>query len=329
LPTRGAALSLIAALGLAVPSLAFAAPLRVAAAPQVMEAGPLLYAARKLGPEAAVVVPGGVATLYAPGDQAAELAGNAETQALRVSVDHPDLRIIQTVVEGLYGVVARRSAGIVTAKDLKGKRVGVPGPTSAAYFAHRMLERAGLNDTDVTFVTLAPNDMPAALADRKVDAIAVWEPQASQGEAALKGDVVVLPGTGVYREVYNLNTTAAALADPARRARIVAYVKALAEGSKAAADDPKTVWPLVAKSSGFSEEAIAMGWSHHRFDSALARDLLDVLEDEERWLAAQAKRTPRSRAELARLVDASVAREALGAAAPPPLPVPIRRSGAP
>jgi NitT/TauT family transport system substrate-binding protein len=314
LPKRIAALLLIAVLGLAAPSLAVAAtpPLRVAAAPQVMEAGPLLHAAQAMGPDAAVVVPGGVATLFAPGDQAAELAGNAETQALRVSVDHPDLRIIQTVVEGLYSIVARRSSGIASVKDLKGKRIAVPGPTSAAYFAHRMLAQAGLSDADVTFVTVAPNDMPAALADRKVDAIAVWEPQATQGEAALKGDVVVLPGTGVYREVYNLNTTAAALADPARRARIVAYVRALAKGSQASAEDPKTVWPLVARSSGFSVETVASGWAHHRFDDTLAKDLLDVLEDEDRWLAPQTQRTPRTRAELARLIDASVVDEALG-----------------
>jgi NitT/TauT family transport system substrate-binding protein len=301
------------ALALALPFAAVAAPaLRVAAAPQVMEAGPLLYAAQQMGPDAVVVVPGGVPTLFAPGDQSVELAGNAETQALRISVEHPDLRIIQTVVEGLYSIVARRSAGIAKAKDLKGKRLGVTASTSAAYFAHKMLQRAGLSEADVTLVSMAPSALPAALADRKVDAIAIWEPQASQGEAALDGDVVVLSGAGIYREVYNLNTTAAALADPARRARIVAYVRALAEASKVSADEPKKVWPLVARSSGFSEQTIASGWSHHRFGAALAKDLLDVLEDEEGWLAAQTQRTPRSRAELARLIDASVAQEALG-----------------
>ena len=297
----------------AVPLTAAAAPaLRVAAAPAVMEGGPLLYAAQQMGADAVVVVPGGAPTLFAPGDQAVELGGNAETQALRVSVEHPDLRIIQTVVEGLYSIVARRSAGIAALKDLKGKRIGVTASTSAAYFAHKMLQKAGLADTDVTLAPLAPNDLPAALADRKVDAIAIWEPQASQGEAALGQDAVVLPGAGVYREVYNLNTTAAALADPARRARIVAYVRALAQASKVSADQPSMVWPLVAKSSGFSEQTIALGWPHHRFGAALAKDLLDVLEDEERWLAPQAKREPRSRAELAKLIDGSVVQEALG-----------------
>ena len=308
---RAGAVALTLAL-LTTPLAAAAAPLRVAAAPAVMEAGPLLYAARQLGPDAVVVVPGGVANLFAPGDERVELAGNAETQGLRVSVEHPDLRIIQTVVEGLYSVVARRSAGIAALKDLKGKRLGVTASTSAAYFAHKMLQRAGLGDTDVTLVSLAPNALPGALADKTVDAIAIWEPQASQGEAMLGQDVVVLPGAGVYREIYNLNTTAAALADPARRARIVAYVKALAAASKVCADQPAKVWPLVAASSGFSEQTIASGWPHHRFGAALAKDLLDVMEDEERWLAPQARRAPRSRAELAGLTDASVVQEALG-----------------
>ncbi len=186
------------------------------------------------------------------------------------------------------------------------------GATSAAYFAHKMLQKAGLTDADAVLVSLAPNDLPAALAAGKVDAIAIWEPQASQGEAALGPDVTVLPGTGAYREIYNLNTTAAALADPARRARIVAYVRALDHASKVSAYAPKKVWPLVARSSGFSEDVIASGWSHHRFGSALARDLLDVLEDEERWLAPQTGRAPRGRAELARLIDGSVAAEAAG-----------------
>ena len=127
-----------------------AAPLRIAASAQVMEQGPLVYAAAQLGPDAAVIIPGGVASLFAEGDKRTELAGNAETQALRVSVDHPDLRIIQTVVEGLYSIVARRSAGIATAKDLKGRRLAITASTSAAYFAHKMLQKAGLADSDVT-----------------------------------------------------------------------------------------------------------------------------------------------------------------------------------
>ena len=62
----------------------------------------------------------------------ADVATNAETQLLRFSVRHPDLRIIFNVTEGLYRIVARRSAGIASIADLKGKRVATIEQTSAA-----------------------------------------------------------------------------------------------------------------------------------------------------------------------------------------------------
>ena len=299
-------------LALATAGAVQAEPLRIAASPQVMEAGPLLYAAQAMGPGAAQVIPGGVANLYAEGDKRADVAGNAETQALRVSLDHPDLRIVQTVVEGLYGAVARRSAGIATAKDLRGKRIGVMAATSSAYFARQLLARAGLNETDVTLVAMAPNDLPAALVDRKVDAIAIWEPQSEEARRALGADAVRLPGEGAYREIYNLNTTAEALADPVRRKAVVAYLRALRTAAEVSAGDPDRVWPLVAKNSGFQLADIAASWPNHRFDAALAPDLLDVMVEEERWLAAQTGRKARGRDALAGLIDSGVAKEALG-----------------
>ena len=57
--------------------------------------------------------------------------------------EHPDLRIIFNVTEGLYRIVARRSAGIASVADLKGKRVATIAPTSAGYFLHRMLATRG------------------------------------------------------------------------------------------------------------------------------------------------------------------------------------------
>src|SRR5688500_9900476 len=64
----------------------------------------------------------------------ADVAMNSETQALRASVDHPDLRFIFTVAECPYRIVARRSAGITGVADLRGKRVGIQLDSSAAYF---------------------------------------------------------------------------------------------------------------------------------------------------------------------------------------------------
>ncbi len=47
------------------------------------------------------------------------------------------------------------------------------------------------------------------------------------------------------------------------------------------------------------------------FPVKIIPDMLDVLEVEEAWVAANMNRAPRSRAELAKLIDYSVLEEAL------------------
>jgi hypothetical protein len=47
------------------------------------------------------------------------------------------------------------------------------------------------------------------------------------------------------------------------------------------------------------------------FPVRIVPDMLDVLEIEERWVAHASNRAPRTREELAELIDASVVEEAL------------------
>ena len=101
----------------------------------------------------------------------ADVATNAETQLLRQSVDDPDLRVIFTVAESFYRIVARKSAGIRNVASLKGKRITTPRNTSAHYYLVKMLETAHLTEADVTIVPITPlTDMSVALKDGRVDA---------------------------------------------------------------------------------------------------------------------------------------------------------------
>src|SRR5262245_18095982 len=97
------------------------AQLRVFGNTTTIVLAPVHVAAKELGPAVVTVTNGGIPDLY--DDSAADVATNAETQALRQSVDHPDLRIILTVSEGFYRIVARRSAGVTQLGDLRGKRI--------------------------------------------------------------------------------------------------------------------------------------------------------------------------------------------------------------
>jgi NitT/TauT family transport system substrate-binding protein len=251
----------------------------------------------------------------------ADLATNAETQLLRESVTNPDLRIIMTVTESFYRLVARRSAGIETLADLKGKRVMTPRLTSANYYLVAMLRTVGLTEADVEIVSLPPaqgdqtgmDQMSDALARGDVDVISIWEPEPEDAIRRLGDDAIVFQDRSVYREAFNLHARATDLAEPNKRRSIVAFVRAVADATAALKADPELYWPHVSSITGFTAEEISWGWPEMEFPVRIVPDMLDVLEVEEVWVAAASDRAPRSRAELAQFIDASVVEEALAA----------------
>ena len=291
-------------------------PIKVAGA-RWIELSPVIVAAEYFYPQKLAVPSGGVTSITS---KVADIATNAETQLLRESMTNPDLRIIMTVSESFYRLVARRSAGISKLSDLKGKRVIVPRLTSAHYYLVAMLESAGLKEEDVTIVTAgaAQPGQPAgrfrsaeALARGEVDAIATFEPEPAIAVQKLGKDAIVLQNRKVYREAFNLNARAPDLADPEKRRAIVAFVRATAQASAALGKDPGKYWPHIASVIGFTEAEIGLGWAETEFPVKIIPDMLDVLETEEKWLAKVSNRAPRSRAELSRFIDRSVVEEAL------------------
>jgi NitT/TauT family transport system substrate-binding protein len=247
----------------------------------------------------------------------ADVATNSETQALRASVAHPDLRFIFTVAECPYRIVARRSAGVSRLADLRGKRVGTQVESSAAYFLDCMLRTAGLTGEDVISVpfmakTEAPLTLiPEALKNGRIDAVALWEPQVQRAKLAIEDDAIEFRDPAVYTEKFNLCTTQANLENPPLRQRIVAFVRALIAAAQSLNNEPEVGWRLVAQAAGLDIGTVSSAWPYLNYPGTLASDLLDIFERQDVWIARVQGRAPRSRAALSRLIDSSVLREAL------------------
>ena len=285
---------------------------------QTFEISPVLLAAEKFYPGEATVKMGGIPNLIgAPPIQGfssagvADVATHAETQALRYSVENPNLRIVLNVTRGLYRVVARKSAGINSLADLKGKKIATIPVTSSGYFLERMLRSAGLSFADIQPQSITPlSRMPEALANREVDAVVIWEPYSANAVEALNGDVIEFHGDDIYSEHFNLNSTAENLADPAKRPKIVAFVAAIIDAVEELKRDPAEAQRLLGQYGGFTPVEIARSWKEHDFAADYPSDLLDILVIEEQWLASRDNRRARTRDELATLIDTSIYREA-------------------
>lgn len=299
--------SLLAAalLSAAPPQTAGTSPVRLAVNMTTIESAPVFLAARNS--VGMTLRSGGIPVLL---DGDADAATNSETQALIRSVARPDLRIVMTVAECDYRIVARRSAGVAQPGDLRGRRIGTPPNTSSAYYLARVLETVRLSERDVTIVPMAVAEMGAAMKRGDVDAVSGWEPGARDSVTALGEDAIVFQPRGLYRELFNLNTTTAVLSDPVRHRALVDAVRTIVVASGQIRERPKSVWPLLSSRINVPEAAISDAWSYFRFPASRPSDMVDVLVEEERWVAGVQKWAPRARWALQSLVDDSVLREA-------------------
>lgn len=281
---------------------------RLAVNVTTIESAPLFVATEGPGGNAVRVGAGGIAQLVS---READAATNSSTQAVLRSVASPNIRIVLTVAECYYRVVGRRSTGIQRLADLRGKRIGAPLNTSAHFYLAKMLRTAGLAETDITVTGLAQGDMAEALRKGDVDAVSIWEPWAQYSIEAVGSDAVILEDRSIYRELFNLNTTADILADSTKRAALVSLVRATIRASEQVRSRPAEVRPLLVSKVNVKEATSALVWQQFRFPASLPDDLLDVLVEEEAWAAAAQKRAPRPRTALAALIDRSVLTEAV------------------
>ncbi|KAI0469581.1 periplasmic binding protein-like II [Xylaria cf. heliscus] len=304
--------------------------LKVASNLEVLEWTPELIAKEDFFAGSVTIVSGGIPSLAS--DASVDLGANSETQLLRQFATHRNLRTVITTAEVSYRIVASRKAGIAKLEDLKGKRIGAFPSTSSEYFVQTYLATIGLKPSDYTIVPggaclkepCGAGTFPAMLRRGAIDAIGMWEPSVQLGADALGASDAVLFGgpsnnnnnnntnqTTTYREIYNLATTAEKLADPAKRREIVAFLRALVAAEAVFTNDPDKVVARAAAAVGTDAALFRAVWPVHMWSARNPPDLLDVLVEEDKYVAARDRRAAMSREVLAALVDTSVLEEAM------------------
>jgi NitT/TauT family transport system substrate-binding protein len=238
-----------------------------------------------------------------------DAATGSETQALLNTVNDPRVRIVLTLSECRYRIIARRSAGIRSIADLRGKAVAVTVGTSSQYFLSRLLQKGRLMEPDVRQTNLEGHDMPAALRGRTVDAVAIWEPHAQHALEALGSDAIVFEDGAAYTEYFNLNTRTDVLNDATKRRALTAFVEEVARVSARLRNRQSGLIASLAPNVGLPAATVTAVWPQFRFPAAVTGRLPAVLSEVEPWVAATQKRPARVARELAGLIDDTIARQ--------------------
>ncbi|KAI1274859.1 periplasmic binding protein-like II [Xylaria sp. FL0933] len=302
-----------AVLLLATPALA---ALKVANNLEVLEWTPVAIAQEDYYNDTVTVVNGGIPSLAS--DSTVDIGANSETQLLRQYALHKNLRTILTTVEVYYRIVASRKKGIEKLEDLKGKRIGAFPSTSSEYFVQTLLATVGLSPSDYTIVfggaclktPCGAGTFPAMLQSGTIDAIGMWEPSVQLGAEAIGDDAIIFEQT-TYREIYTLATTAEKLADPAKRKEIVAFVAALVKAEDVFRTDPDKVIDKAAAAVKTNATLFREVWPVHRWTARNPLDIVEVMLEEDKYVARADGRAAMASDVLETLVDRSLLEDAL------------------
>jgi len=158
-----------------------------------------------------------------------------------------------------YQLAIAPGGHIRTLADLRGKRIANAPGTGREAFLYRLLEKAGLQPTDVKLVTLQSGDFADALRANEIDAAALKEPNLTQYVNAYKakggsvlGTEITAGGSTGLRYLYARRS---AVEDPAKAAALHEFVTHWVKGWQWANQHPgEWVQDYYVKNQGLSQQ---------------------------------------------------------------------------
>jgi ABC-type nitrate/sulfonate/bicarbonate transport system substrate-binding protein len=235
-------------------------------------------------------------------DGQVDVATAAELLVATGSAAHRDLAIIATISASSYQIklVARRSAQIAEAPQLRGKRIGTVPGSSAEYFLYNWLVFNDIDPAAATLVGLAPDKLVAALEGHGVDAVAIWEPLASAAALALGGDAVTFVSPRVYTQHFNLVSARTTLAR--RDPDIARLLRALLHAQRTIRAEPAAVRALLAERLRLAPAVVSAVIENQDYRVRLDQSLVTTMQGEARW-AARAAGDTRAGIDMLRTIE--------------------------
>jgi ABC-type nitrate/sulfonate/bicarbonate transport system substrate-binding protein len=160
------------------------------------------------------------------------------------------------------------------------------------FFTYNFLRKYGLTENSVDVIPLRPEEMPAALASRSVDAISIFDPFAFIAERQHGADGVTFRAGDLYSELYVLVARPRDLDE--RRQTIVAILRALLKAHQMIQTDPAGAQAIVVKYTALQPEVVAGVWANFVFAPALDHVLTEYMNAEAHWAQEKGDVAPKA-----------------------------------
>ena len=213
------------------------------------------------------------------------LATAAELVLTLNSQKDPETLILAAISSSIHSIklVARRDAGISKPEDLRGKRIGTTTGTSAQYFLDSWLVFHEIDPASVKTAALPPERLVSALEQHEVDAVATWEPVASNALSMLGAGGVLMPDPKIYAQHFCLMSNRKLVAE--QGPMLVKLLRALARAERYIAANQEHAAQILGARLG--NPTAVKGLAEHDFHLSLDQSLIATMDAQARWATGQ------------------------------------------
>ncbi|MCE2745560.1 MAG: ABC transporter substrate-binding protein [Burkholderiales bacterium] len=216
-------------------------------------------------------------------DGQSDLATATELPVVFNSFTRNDFAILTSFVSvsNDVKVVARTESKITEPGKLRDKTLGYVKGGARQYVLDLVLVYNGIDPNTVKLKAITPETALAALANKEVDALSIWEPFASRIELELGADVQLVPIPKLYTETFNLIGMQRAIKN--RPQELERVVHALKDSTQFIQTHPERARALAARRLNVPVVLIDKIFDDYRFRLSLNRSLLRTMEGQARW----------------------------------------------
>ena len=227
---------------------------------------------------------------------AIDFAVSGEVPVCLATLQGNQIRVVAQVVEETINevrVVALKEEGMTdptTYFKTKKRKLATSFGGGPEFFTYEFLRRYEIEPEEIEVLSLRPEDMPAALEARSVDAIAIFDPFAFIAEKRMGDQVTTFSDASLYSEFYVLDARPEQVENNPEV--IEAILRGLVRASHSIEADPDEAKQILQGYTKLDRDIIDGVWGHFSFKPALTQKLIDYWNAQAIWAKDTGKVQP-------------------------------------
>lgn len=227
-----------------------------------------------------------------------DFAVSGEVPVALATLQGNSIRVVSQVVENTTNevrIVALKDGEITDPTQYfksKKRKLATSIGGGPEFYTYEFLKRYQIQNNEVEIVSQKPEDMPAALETRSVDAISIFDPFAFIAEKNLKDRAITFNNPELYSEFYVLNVRPEQIEKQPKE--IEALLRGLVKAGEFIQKNPEESKQILQKYTKLDKDVIDGIWGNFVFKPALTQRLIDYWQAQAVWAKATGKVTPKT-----------------------------------